>query len=74
MCRGIAQAVDDLALRDIDTYPAEDLGSEIVVLLRQQARLDAQINRRIGRFDRERGYAASGALDTVAWLRQNCRL
>ena len=74
MCRGIAQAVDELALHDIDTCPAEDLGAEIVALLRQQARLDAQINRRIGRFDRERAYAAGGALDTVAWLRQNCSL
>jgi len=74
MKSGLEEALDELALHDINTCPVEELGLEIVALLRQQARLDAQVNRRIGRFDREHGYAAGGALDTVAWLRQNCRL
>lgn len=65
----------DQALRDV--HRIEDSGDDgelIVALHRFQNRVAALTSRKVGRFDREGGYAAVGALSMTQWLRHHCRL
>ena len=65
----------DQALRDL--HRIEDSGDDgelIVALHRFQNRVAALTSRKIGRFDREGGYAAVGALSMTQWLRHHCHL
>jgi Domain of unknown function (DUF222) len=65
----------DQALRDL--HRLEDSGADgelIVALHRFMNRVAALTSRKVGRFDREGGYAAVGALSMTQWLRHQCHL
>ncbi|MBO0744799.1 MAG: hypothetical protein J2P43_07260, partial [Candidatus Dormibacteraeota bacterium] len=51
-----------------------DRGELIVELHRFQNRVSALISEEVARFDREQGYAGSGALSMTQWLRYRCHL
>ncbi len=70
----LTAALDTLAAVDLTATPAAALGEQLVALTRLAARLDAQQLRRLERFDRAGGAAATGAASTAAWLRHACRL
>src|SRR5690606_20893401 len=61
--------------RVVDTDPAvlADCGS-VEGLHRQLARLDAVTARASARFDKDRGWAPSGAKTASAWIAGTCRL
>src|SRR5581483_9463983 len=65
------EPVDD---EDISIVPLEVLGDEIQQLFKERNRIDARIERRLRRFDKEQGYFGDGALTTRAWLRWKCRI
>ncbi len=64
----LGSAIDELAGADLFACPVGVVGEDIVGLLSLQARLDAQIVRRIGHFDRHGGAEVGGATSTGAWL------
>ncbi len=73
-----SNAVHAVALA-IDALVAEPelgpvLGDELVEINRLITRLEAIKLRKLGRFERDGGPAADGALSTVAWLRHRCRM
>lgn len=70
----LTAALDTLAAVDLTATPTVALGEQLVALTRLAARLDAQQLRRLERFDRAGGAAATGAASTAAWLRHACRL
>jgi len=49
-------------------------GEAIKALFRQRNAIDAEIQRRLHRFEKNEGYAADGSLTAKAWLRWNCNL
>ena len=49
-------------------------GEAIQALFRHRNKVDAEIQRRLHRFDKSEGYAADGALTAKAWLRWKCNL
>ncbi|MBO0743479.1 MAG: DUF222 domain-containing protein, partial [Candidatus Dormibacteraeota bacterium] len=51
-----------------------DRGELIVELHRFQNRVSALISQEVARFDREQGYAGTGALSMTQWLRYRCHL
>jgi hypothetical protein len=64
----------ELESEDVSELPIGTVGEEIAELFRQRNRVDAQIQRRLHRFDKERGFSADGVLTTRAWLRWKCRI
>jgi hypothetical protein len=68
----LASVVDELATVSLDDLPVSVIGEDIVELRRQRNRLDAQILRRLERFDRRGGAVDHGS--TAAWLRGELRL
>jgi hypothetical protein len=66
----LTTAIDGLASDDVEPVA----GDEIVVLLAERARLDAQISRRVRAFDTSGEWALDGARSASAWLRHRCRL
>lgn len=68
----LASAIDELAAADVDDFPVTVIGEEIAELHRQRNRLDAQILRRVERFDRRGGAVDHGS--TQAWMRSELRL
>ena len=66
--------LEDLESEDVSELPIGVVGDEIEELFRQRNRVDAQIQRRLHRFDEERGFSDDGALTTRAWLRWKCRI
>ncbi len=67
----LASAIDELAAVDLDDLPVSVIGDDIAELHRQRNRLDAQIVRRVERFDRRGGAVEHGS--TQAWLRSEVR-
>jgi hypothetical protein len=59
---------------DLEEIPVEVIGEQLIELFQERNRLDAEIQRRLARFDRAEGYAADRALSAQAWLRWKCRL
>ena len=59
---------------EVSELPVELVGEEIQGLFSLRNRVDAQIQRRLHRFDKERGCTADNALTTRAWLRWKCRI
>ena len=59
---------------DLDALSREAIGEQLPELFALRNRLDAQIQRRLARFDKLQGYAADRALSAQAWLRWRCRL
>ena len=49
-------------------------GEAIQALFRHRNEVDAEIQRRLHRFDKSEGYAADGSLTAKAWLRWKCNL
>jgi hypothetical protein len=70
----LASAIDELAADDLDGIPTAALGDEVVELTRQRERIEAQLLRRLQRFDASGAWADDGSLSTQAWLRRHCRM
>ncbi|HSR23974.1 MAG TPA: DUF222 domain-containing protein, partial [Candidatus Eisenbacteria bacterium] len=70
----LAAAIDGLAGQDLDPLDDAALGGQLVELHRLVNALQAQLARRLERFDRRGGAAGDGAASTAAWLRARCRL
>jgi len=71
---GLASAIEELAVEDLDTTPDVALSDDLVELRRYIDRLEAQWLRRLVVFDRRGGWQADGALSIQSWLRARCRL
>jgi uncharacterized protein DUF222 len=67
-------ALDELEAEDLDGLTGEALAEQLPDLFALRNRLDAQIQRRLARFDKLEGYSADNALSAQAWLRWKCRL
>src|SRR5438270_13743404 len=78
MCCGSGErgtcVLAELEREDIADVPAEATGEQLIELFRHRNRIDAEIQRRLHRFDKGEGYSADGALSAQAWLRWKCRL
>ncbi|MGH8986529.1 MAG: DUF222 domain-containing protein [Acidimicrobiia bacterium] len=70
----LASAIDELAAEDLDDVAPGAVGDDIVELARERERLDAQLLRRLHRFDASGAWAEDGSLSTRAWLRRHCRI
>src|ERR1700687_824238 len=66
--------LDLLGNEDLHLLPSEALGDDLKGLTRIGNRIDAEASRRLRRFDKNHGYAPSGALTAQAWLRWQCNL
>ena len=66
----LAAAIDELANAEL----VGRLGTELIELERLRARLDAQISRRVGEFDRSLECTLSGHRSAAAWLGERCRV
>src|SRR3984893_8255441 len=64
--------LDLLGKEDLHLLPSESLGDDLKGLTRIGNRIDAEGSRRLHRFDKDQGYAPSGALTAQAWLRWQC--
>jgi hypothetical protein len=54
--------LDLLGAEDLCALPSEGLGDDLKDLNRVSSRIAAETSRRLGRFDKNLGYAPSGAL------------
>jgi len=70
----LTRALSRLGEEDLHGQPGRVQGEQIRALYELRHALDAAITRRVEAFDASGGYAAEGALSTVAWLRAACRL
>jgi hypothetical protein len=59
---------------DLSDVPVEAIGDDLKELFRLRNVIDAQIQRRLPRFEKGEGYTADGCLTAKAWLRWNCHL
>jgi hypothetical protein len=66
--------LQELETEDLDGLSAEAIGEQLPQLFAFRNRLDAQIQRRLARFDKLEGYSADRALSAQAWLRWKCHL
>ncbi len=66
--------LEELEREDISDVPADTVGPQLIELFRHRNRIDAEIQRRLHRFDKGEGYSADGALSAQAWLRWKCKL
>lgn len=66
--------LEDFEAEDLDGLTGEAIGEQLPELFAFRNRLDAQIQRRLARFDKLEGYAADRALSAQAWLRWKCHL
>ena len=64
----------ELEAEDLDDLSGEALSEQLPDLFTMRNRLDAQIQRRLARFDKLQGYSADRALSAQAWLRWKCHL
>jgi hypothetical protein len=65
----LRSAIDELALEEPGAIPTSQLGDDIQEIVRARNRLDAQLSRRVGEFDRRQGHVGDGAVSTGSWLR-----
>jgi hypothetical protein len=65
----VNRILDLLGAEDLQVLPAASLGDDLKGLGRIGSRIDAESNRRLHHFDKNQGYAPSGALTAQAWLR-----
>ncbi|HEV7680023.1 MAG TPA: DUF222 domain-containing protein [Candidatus Dormibacteraeota bacterium] len=70
----LAGAADAYAAEDVERLTDLALAQELVAVRRQIDRLELEFSRRLLRFERQRGFAADGAVSVVSWLRSACRL
>ena len=59
---------------ELEALSASSMGPDMAELLRHINGCEAELMRRLARFDSGQGYAASGALDPKPWLRWQCHL
>jgi hypothetical protein len=70
----INSLIDRLAAEDLNELPAESMGDDQIALQHIGNRVHGELLRRLRRFDKGEGYAASGAMSAKAWLRWQCNL
>jgi hypothetical protein len=70
----LERCIDEIAAEEIDRLSEAALEEQLIHLRRQIDRLEAECCRRLRRFDRARGFTATGAASVVAWLRNTCGL
>jgi hypothetical protein len=70
----IDRLIDLLSAEDLCALPSASLGDDLKGLGRVGSRIDAESSRRLHHFDKNQGYAPSGALTAQAWLRWQCNL
>src|ERR1700680_59536 len=70
----INSILNRLAVEDLNEVPAESMGDDQIALHRIGSRVQGGVLRRLSRFDKGEGYAASGAMSAKAWLRWQCNL
>src|ERR1700681_4894965 len=70
----IHRLLDLLGAEDLCALPSSSLGDDLKALSRMGSRIDAESSRRLHHFDKNQGYAPSGALTAQAWLRWQCKL
>src|SRR5580704_19219045 len=68
------RVLDLLGAEHLCALPSESLGDDLKALARVTSRVDAESSRRLHHFDKNQGYAPSGALTAQAWLRWQCNL
>src|ERR1700680_4966048 len=68
------RVLDLLGAEDLCVVPAELVGDDLKGLTSIGNRIDAESSRRLHHFDKNQGYAPSGALTAQAWLRWQCNL
>ncbi|MCU1429029.1 MAG: hypothetical protein JWL83_3029, partial [Actinomycetia bacterium] len=67
----LADAIDALAAEEV---AGRSQAESLVALHRLQARLDAEVTRRLGALDRSDEWARDGARSSAGWLVGHCRL
>ena len=70
----LGRILDLLGAEDLCALPAESMGDDLKGLTCMGNRIAAESSRRLHRFDKDQGYAPSGALTAQAWLRWQCNL
>ncbi len=70
----IGEGVDTLAAEDLDHLSDAALAGDLFHLLRERARLEAQITRRVARAHHHGIAATDGAATTAAWMRSRAGL
>ncbi len=70
----INSILGQLAEDDLNAVPAETMGDDVIALQRIGNRVQAEVLRRLRRFDKGQGYANTLALSAKAWLRWKCNL
>ncbi len=70
----LRRGLEALAAERVDGLSNVALGAELVELRGCIDRLEGEFLRRLGPFHRGGGALADGSVDTVSWLRGNCRL
>src|ERR1700674_3022324 len=70
----VNRILDLLGAEDLCALPSASLGDDLKGLSRIGSRIDAESSRRLHHFDKNQGYAPSGALSAQAWLRWQCNL
>ncbi len=70
----LRRGVDTLAAEDLDHLSDPALGDQILALLREKSRLEAQISRRVARADHRGVALGDGAASLGAWLRERAGL
>jgi hypothetical protein len=71
---GLAEEIERLQSEDLDPAPCGSLGEQLVELCGLVNRLQAELCRRVGAFDKAQAYAEDGGLSTPSWLRWRCHL
>jgi hypothetical protein len=71
---GLASAIEELAVEDLDATPDAALAQDLVEHRRWIDQQEAQWLRRLLAFDRRMAWQAFGSLSMQAWLRKHCRL
>src|SRR5260370_5886540 len=70
----INSILDWLADEDITATAAETMGEDQMALRRIEIRVQAEVLRRLRRFDSGQGFASAGALRAKAWLGWQCNV
>jgi Domain of unknown function (DUF222)/HNH endonuclease len=68
----IQQGLQRLRQEDLFAVPAAAMGDDLQELRRLSNGIEAELTRRLRRFDKGGGYAATPALTAKAWLRWKC--
>jgi len=68
------EGLEELRREDLDGIRPVEMGERIKGMRGFADRFGAEILRRVEAFDRDRGFAPSGATSTVSWMRSECNL